>query len=135
MSEEYVYYEDDNWETGHYWRKFDLSSLEFILDPYFENGDVQVYVNYKEDYDDGEFEIIRHGPYQVNTSYACLVPKKYWEQYGHLKSNTRTEDVLKSYPKFRGSDDMESHFEFRMSLREMKKHLSNLGIQEVKKRN
>jgi len=60
-----------------------------------------------------------------------------WVNYREawLKSKThtacdtlRTDNMLEAHPGFGGSDDMEGHFEFKMTQDEMKAHLATFGI-------
>lgn len=112
---DFVWIEDRDWETGHGWRD---QAYEIKLDS--PDGDMVVLV-------DGD-NTHKHPEY----SYAWITPQEYWDKHGCLQDNIRTHHIKDLYSSFRGTDDMESHFEFRLSPKEMREHLNRLGFTEAK---
>jgi hypothetical protein len=47
-----------------------------------------------------------------------------------LESVIISKKQKEDFPNFKGSSDMESHFEFNMTPEEMRKYLISLGIEE-----
>ena len=123
MRMEFVFIEDRDWETGHGWR--DAETKYFT---HSKDGPVMVQAFWPEpDTDDG-----RYGPEQfAEFSYAWICPKEYYDRHNHMQDNIRTDHIRAHHPTFAGSDDMESHFAFKMTPDEMKKHLIKLGFIEV----
>lgn len=110
----YCFQLDDDSDTGHGWRK-NLDSCTFSFSPRSEELIVR---------EDGYFN--RH----VNCSYAwiseCDAEGKRIDN-----DNIRTWDILQHDFRFKGHDDMECHFEFKMTPSQVREHLLKLGMIEV----
>lgn len=115
----FVYTEDRDIETGHGWR--DRAGVwwgknSFL--PIFEKENQAVV--------SPVFNAYWRSP---KSSYAWITKRESWERSGcEAADELRASDIQKVHPKFKGGDDMEGHFEFRMSPKKMRKYLEGLGI-------
>lgn len=68
--------------------------------------------------------------YSKECSYAWMNFRRAWEVDNNHTADDRmrTCDVTSIHPGFKGNDDMEGHFEFQMTIAEMKTHFASLGI-------
>lgn len=112
-------FKEDRSDTGHGWR--DLSHKLFVDD----NENIIAEIT-DEDCDFGK-------RYFAEYSYAWICPKAYYDAEKCIADNIRKKDILAHHPNFLGNSDMESHFEFRMSPKEMRKYLIDLGFTEIKR--
>lgn len=117
----FIFFEDRDIETGHGWRdlpKEELRKYDIIF-PF--GNDEKFALQHRENFD-------RIFPFN---SYFWITPRDYFEEHGHIHDNIRTSDIIDSEPSFKGVDDMESHFEFKMmNPREARKHLEFIGIKD-----
>lgn len=116
----FIFIEDTDIESGHGWR-FIKHRLE--LD---EGGYIKAYPLLD---NEGE-EIDWYSAKNAEYSFCWICDFDYYQKHGHLEDNVRTKSIRDHLPTFAGVSDMESHFEFRMTPKEMKQHLLSLGMKE-----
>lgn len=116
----WIFIEDRDFETGHGWRDIAECKLRKFYDALHEEERTDVF--------EGNTRLYLY-PYY---SYAWICRAEFFDDYGYLEDNVRTDNVLTDLPLFKGCDNMESHFEFRMTPEEMRAHLLSLGMSERK---
>ena len=110
--------EDRDFETGHGWRDIPFDELKFMM-------------NTK----DSSLKIESYGcDVYIEYSYFYIVRKSFYLEH-HYYDELRTDDLTDCHPDFLGVDNMGFHIEFKMTPKEVKSYLENLGIkngEEVK---
>lgn len=130
---EFIWKEDRDPETGHGWRD---REHQILIDPHnpkdggfvtriavYSTAEDGTAVREEDEWDSGR---------PPECSYAWICPKEYWDKHHHIEDNIRSSHLRAHWPGFKGSDDMGSHFEFRMTPNEMRKYLTSLGFIEFK---
>lgn len=129
---EFIWREDRDVETGHGWRD---EEHKIIVDPDNpKDGCLVTRIAVYSTAEDGAIarvEDVWDSGRPPECSYAWICPKDFWDKHRHM-DNLRAMHLRLLWPEFRGSDDMESHFEFQMTPKEMRQYLTNLGFIEIK---
>lgn len=119
---QFVFIEDRDPETGHGWR--DSPHVVRVEDP--PDGPLIVRMLTEDGEPDGYQSCLGE------CSYAWITTRESWAATNLAAADElRRGDVEAFHPGFEGSDDMEGHFEFNMTPRDMRSYLESLGMEQV----
>jgi len=131
-SKNYIFIEDRDSETGHGWRDdIALPWARLVVNKCsnLKNGHICFSMEYMQDEEWYESSGVQIYP---NLSYAWICEEDFFYKNKCIDDTFRQVHLISKDEKFLGINNMEGHFEFDMTPKEMREYLISLGIKERK---